>query len=49
MGWGEVAQTIYTHISKCKNDKIKGEREKKKAIQRPSTLQTKLFTLNQAS
>jgi hypothetical protein len=23
--WGEVAQTMYTHISKCKNDKIKGE------------------------
>jgi hypothetical protein len=23
-GWsGEVAQTIYTHVSKCKNDKIK--------------------------
>jgi hypothetical protein len=20
---GEVAQTIYTHVSKCKNDKIK--------------------------
>jgi hypothetical protein len=25
---GEVAQTIYTHVSKCKNDKIKGERKK---------------------
>jgi hypothetical protein len=24
-GWGgeEVAQTMYTHLSKCKNDKIK--------------------------
>jgi hypothetical protein len=22
--WGEVAQTMYTHVSKCKNDKIKG-------------------------
>jgi hypothetical protein len=21
--WGEVAQIMYTHISKCKNDKIK--------------------------
>jgi hypothetical protein len=28
-GWrsGEVAQTMYTHVSKCKNDKIK-ERKK---------------------
>jgi hypothetical protein len=26
---GEVVQTIYTHASKCKNDKIKGEKEKK--------------------
>jgi hypothetical protein len=25
---GEVAQTMYTHMSKCKNDKIK-ERKKK--------------------
>jgi hypothetical protein len=23
-----VAQTMYTHISKCKNDKIKGEKKK---------------------
>jgi anti-sigma28 factor (negative regulator of flagellin synthesis) len=21
--WGKVAQTMYTHVSKCKNDKIK--------------------------
>jgi hypothetical protein len=34
MNWGgwrskeEVAQTMYTHVSKCKNDKIKGERKK---------------------
>jgi hypothetical protein len=27
---GEVAQTMYTHVSKCKNSKIKGERENKK-------------------
>jgi hypothetical protein len=27
---GEVAQTMYTHVSKCKNNKIKGERKKKK-------------------
>jgi hypothetical protein len=30
LNWGrrcwEVAQTMYTHVSKCKNDKIKGER-----------------------
>jgi hypothetical protein len=25
--WGEVAQTMYTYISKCNNDKIK-ERKK---------------------
>jgi hypothetical protein len=24
-GRGEVAQTMYTHVSKCKNDKIKRE------------------------
>jgi hypothetical protein len=25
--WGrEVEQAMYTHISKCKNDKIKGEK-----------------------
>jgi hypothetical protein len=29
-GRGEVAQTMHTHVSKCKNDKIKGERKKKK-------------------
>jgi hypothetical protein len=23
---GEVAQTMYTHVSKCKNNKIKGEK-----------------------
>jgi hypothetical protein len=27
-GGGEAAQTIYTHVSKCKNDKIKGEKKK---------------------
>jgi hypothetical protein len=26
--WGEVAQTMYTHLTKCKNDKIKRERKK---------------------
>jgi hypothetical protein len=25
--WGGMAQTRYTHISKCKNDKIKGEKK----------------------
>jgi hypothetical protein len=27
--WGgrEVAQTMYTHVSKCKNDKIKAEKK----------------------
>jgi hypothetical protein len=25
---GEVAQTMYTHVSKCKNNKIKGEKKK---------------------
>jgi hypothetical protein len=27
--WEEVAQTMYTHISKCKNDKIKREKRKR--------------------
>jgi hypothetical protein len=26
-GRGEVAQTMHTHVSKCKNDKIKGEKK----------------------
>jgi hypothetical protein len=25
---GKVAQTMNTHVSKCKNNKIKGERKK---------------------
>jgi hypothetical protein len=33
-GYGGVAQTMYTHISKCKNDKIKGERKKEKGCLR---------------
>jgi hypothetical protein len=28
--WGEVAKTMYIHVSKCKNDKIKGERKNDK-------------------
>jgi hypothetical protein len=24
-GWGKMAQTMYTHVSKCKNDKVKGK------------------------
>jgi hypothetical protein len=27
-GWREVAQTMYTHVSKCKIDKIKGGEKK---------------------
>jgi hypothetical protein len=27
---GKVVQTMYTYVSKCKNNKIKGERKKKK-------------------
>jgi hypothetical protein len=27
---GEVAQTMYTHVSECKNDKRKGEKKKKR-------------------
>jgi hypothetical protein len=27
-GEKEVAQTMYTHVSKCKKDKIKGEKER---------------------
>jgi hypothetical protein len=30
VGQGEVAQTMYTHVSKCKNNKIKEEIEKRK-------------------
>jgi hypothetical protein len=26
-GWGEVAQRMHTHVSKCKNDEIKGEKK----------------------
>jgi hypothetical protein len=26
-GGGEVAQTMHTHVSKCKNDKIKGQKK----------------------
>jgi hypothetical protein len=29
-GVGGVAQRMYTHVSKCKNDKIKGERKKQR-------------------
>jgi hypothetical protein len=29
---GVVAQTIYTHISKCKNEEINGERKIKSFI-----------------
>jgi hypothetical protein len=28
-GW-EVAQTMYTHVSKCNNDKVKGEKNTEK-------------------
>jgi hypothetical protein len=28
----EVAQTIYTHVSKCKSNKIKGEKKKKVTV-----------------
>jgi hypothetical protein len=29
---GGMAQTMYTHLSKCKNNKIKREKKKKKRI-----------------
>jgi hypothetical protein len=32
-GGREVAQTMYTHVSKCKNDKIKGEKEQMKSLE----------------
>jgi hypothetical protein len=28
-GQGEVAQTVYTHVSKYKKDKLKGEKHSK--------------------
>jgi hypothetical protein len=31
-GGGEGAQTMYTHVSKCKNDKIKLKKIKTKEI-----------------
>jgi hypothetical protein len=33
-GWAvrDVAQTVYTHVSKCKNDKMKEREEKKKSF-----------------
>jgi hypothetical protein len=30
MGVGGVEQTMYTHVSKCRNNKIKGEKRKRK-------------------
>jgi hypothetical protein len=27
-GWGHVAQTMYTYVSKCKNDKRKKKKQK---------------------
>jgi hypothetical protein len=32
VGRGKVSQTMYTHVSKCKNDKIKESKKKKKRI-----------------
>jgi hypothetical protein len=31
-GRGEVTQTTYTHVSKCKNDKKERKKERKKEI-----------------
>jgi hypothetical protein len=39
--WGsmrEVAQTMYTHVSKCKNDKIKERKKKKRKRMKQKTL-----------
>jgi hypothetical protein len=33
---GEVAQTMNTHVNKCKNNKIKGEKNFQKIILTPS-------------
>jgi hypothetical protein len=33
LGVREVAQTMYTHVSKCKNNKIKGEKIKYPSLQ----------------
>jgi hypothetical protein len=27
--WGRLAQTMYAHVSKCKNEKMKGEKKPK--------------------
>jgi hypothetical protein len=39
-GWGGGG-TMYTHVSKCKNDKIKGERIKNKDKKEETGLQRK--------
>jgi hypothetical protein len=48
MGEGEGAQTMYTHTSKCKNDKIKGIKKKNPPQGKSAPLYlryyTKLFT-----
>jgi 3-methyladenine DNA glycosylase Mpg len=32
VGQGKVAQTMYIHVSKCKNDKIKKKERKKNVV-----------------
>jgi hypothetical protein len=43
MCWGEVAQIMYTHVSKCKNDKIN---LKKEAVQKCWHIQTEVQALS---
>jgi hypothetical protein len=35
----EVAQTMYTHVSKCKTDRIKGEKKKESEFNKIKALQ----------
>jgi hypothetical protein len=37
------AQTMYAHVSKCKNDKIKGEKKKKVDPENKATLGNRML------
>jgi hypothetical protein len=46
--WGraEVAQTMYTYVSKCKNDKIKGKKELQAQAIKKKRKENVVFTYN---
>jgi hypothetical protein len=43
VGLGEVAQRMFTHVNKYKNDKIKGEKEKRESIDQWDLMNLKIF------